>query len=104
MAFGSDVVILGVADMIYRKTVIGLITRSITEFSLHVGHNTTPQLLLPDIWVDGKKLYQYQTLTTQDNVNGERQRYMLTYDKPPSDPYESEKEHHPHLQYILQST
>ena len=82
-------VIQALPDMVldYRKTVVGLVTRSITEYSLHVGHNlntTTPQLLLPDIWFDRKKLYQYQTPTTLDD--GERRRYMLSYDKP-LDPY-----------------
>ena len=44
--------------MFYRKPVIGLVTRSITEFLINhdVEHNTTPHLLLPDIWVDGKIL------------------------------------------------
>lgn len=67
--------------MCYHETVRGLVTRSITdsEFSLHVGHNTntnTPHVgqCLPDIWVDGKELYQYQTLDDEDG-----QGYMLTY-------------------------
>ena len=85
--------------LFYRKTVIGLVTRSITEFSLHVGHSTTPQLL-PDIWVDGKKLYQYRYQTTLDD--GERRRYMLTFDEP-LDPYESVKDFAP-IPYIAQST
>jgi len=80
-AFESGVVIQGVANMVmvYHKTVIGLVTRSITELSINVGHNTTSQHLLPDFWVDGKKLYQYQTLTTLEDE--ERWRYVLTYDK-----------------------
>ena len=72
--------------MFYCKTVVGLITRSIIEFTIDAGHNTTtPQPLLPDIWVEGKKLYQHQTLD-----NGERRRYLLTYDKL-LDPYEFEE-------------
>ena len=82
--------------MFYRKTVIGLITRSITEFSINVN---TSQHLLPDIWVDGKKLYQFQTLTIQDD--GERWRYMLTRDKL-LDPYECVENFTPFIQYILQ--
>jgi len=104
-AFENDVVIQvpGDADMVmfYRKTVTGLITRSITEFSINVEHNTTPKLLLPDIWVDGKKLYQYQTLTTQDD--GQRLRYMLTYDKL-LEPYEYVDNFNPLIPYILQDT
>ena len=65
--------------MSYDKIVMGLITRSVTEFSLHDRHNT-PYIgqLLPDIWVDRKELYQYQTVTLDD---GERQRYVLIYRK-----------------------
>ena len=85
--------------MLYRRTVIGLITRSITEFSFYVGHNTTPQLL-PDIWVDGKKLYQYRYQTTLDD---ERRRYVLTFDEP-LDPYESVDDFTPPIQYMAQST
>ena len=84
----------------YRRTVIGLVARSISEFSLHVGHNTTPQLL-PDIWVDEKKLYQYRYQTTLDD--GERRRYMLTFDEP-LDPYESVDDFTHPIQYIAQST
>jgi hypothetical protein len=85
--------------MFYRKTVIGLITRSIAEFSLHVGHKTIPQLLLPDIWVDGKKLYH--SSTTLDD--GERRRYMLSYDKL-LDRYEDvERNVTPLVQHILQN-
>ena len=65
---------------------MGLITRSITEFLLHDGHTSNaPHIgqLPPDIWADGKKLYQYQTLD-----GGERQRYVLTYDML-LDPYEN---------------
>ena len=79
--------------MSYSRTVIELVTRSITEFSLHVGHNTTPQLLLPDIWVDGKKLYQ----ATLDD--GERRRYRLTHDEP-FGPYDYD----PFIRYIEEST
>ena len=59
-----------------------LITRSITEFSLHDGHNT-PHIgqLLPDIWVHRKELYQYKKLEGE-----ERQRYVRTY-QTPLDPY-----------------
>ena len=87
--------------LFYRKTVIGLVTRSITQFSIHVGRNTTstPQLLLPDIWVDGKKLFQYRTLITPDD--GERRGYMLSYDKL-LDPYECVEDFTPLIQYILQ--
>ena len=87
--------------MFYRKTVIGLVTRSITEFSINAGHNTTPQLLLPDFWVDGKKLYQYQTLITLGDA--ERRRYTPTYDKL-LDPYEHVENFTPLQQYILQDT
>ena len=69
--------------MFYSNFVMGLITRSITEFSLGLN---TPHIgqLLPDIWVDGKKLYQYQRLD-----DGEGQGYMLTCDKMSVlDPYE----------------
>ena len=87
----------------YREIVIGLITRSITEFSLHAGHGTTDtyigQLLLPDIWIDGKKLYQYRTTLKMDD--GERQRYTLTHDKL-LDPYEFVEESKPVIQYIVQ--
>ena len=75
--------------LFYRKRVVELVARSITEFSLslHVEHNnTTPhigQLLLPDIWDNGKILYRYQAIP----YDGERQRYMLIYDKL-WDPYE----------------
>ena len=79
----------------YRRTVIELVTRRITEFSLHEGHNTTPQLLLPDIWVDGKKLYQYQT-TLGD---GERRRYKLTFGELLGD-----YGYDPSIHYIEQST
>ena len=82
--------------MFYHKTVIGLVTRSITEFSINAGHNTTPQLLLPDFWVDGKKLYQYQTLITLGDA--ERRRYKLL------DPYEHVENFIPLQQYILQDT
>ena len=62
---------------------MGSITRSITEFSLPDGHDT-PHIgrLLPDIWVDRKELYQYQTPNDE-----ERQRYLLTYRKL-LDPYQ----------------
>ena len=78
--------------MFYRETVMGLVTRSITEFLLHDGHNT-PHIgqLLPDIWVDGKKLYQFQLLD-----GGERRRYMLTYDML-LDPYEYVEEIIPYI-------
>ena len=86
----------------YREIVIGLVTRSITEFSLHAGHGTTDtyigQLLLPDIWIDGKKLYQYRTTLEMDE--GERQRYTLTYDKP-LDPYEFVEDFSPIVKYIV---
>ena len=89
--------------MFYRKPVIGLVTRSITEFSINVEHNTPPHRLLPDIWVDGKRLYQYQTLTTLGD--GERWRYMLTYY---SDnllaPYEYDKSFDPLIQCVLQDS
>ena len=63
--------------MLYDEIFMGLITCSITEFSLHDGNNTRHiGQLLPDIWVDRKKLYQYQTLDGE-----ERQRYMLTYQR-----------------------
>ena len=81
----------------YRRTVIGLVTRSITEFSLHVGHN--PQLLLPDIWVDGDKLYQYRTMLD----DGKRQRYMLTYDEL-LDPYDYVEEWDPLISLHTTST
>ena len=60
--------------MFYGAVVMALITRSITGFSLHVGHDV-PHIghLWPDIWVDGKKLYQYQT-----QVDVARQKYVLT--------------------------
>lgn len=72
----------------YEEIVIGLVTRSITDFSLHVGHNI-PHIgqLLPDIWVYGEKLFQYQTLGGDD---GERQSYKLTYQKL-LDPYHYEE-------------
>ena len=58
----------------YDQTVKRLVTRSITGFLLHVGQNTLHiRQLLPDIWVDGKELYQYQTPD-----DGEGHRYMLT--------------------------
>ena len=62
---------------------MGLITRSITEFSLHGGHNI-PHFgqLPPDIWVDRKELYQYQTLDGEES-----QRYVRTY-QTLLDPYE----------------
>ena len=86
--FGSDVVILGNSEMVrlYRRIVMELVTRSITEFSLHVGHDSIPHIgqLLPDIWVSGMKLYQYQTPD-----DGERHGYKLTYHKP-LDPYQYE--------------
>ena len=89
--------------LLYRKTVIELVTRSITEFSLHAGHSNTDthiqQLLLPDIWVDGKKLYQNWTTIKMDD--GERQRYTLTYDKL-LDPYEFIEDFNPVIQYIVQ--
>jgi hypothetical protein len=88
--------------MLYRKTVIGLVTRSITEFSLHTTSTTDThigQLLLPDIWVDGKKLYQYLTILRLDD--GERQRYTLTYDKL-LDPYEYVEEFNFGIEYISQ--
>ena len=70
--------------MFDRNIVVELATRSITEFSLHVG-NSGPHFghIPPDIWVGEKKLYQYQTLD-----DGERQRYKLTYDNSLSDPYQ----------------
>ena len=70
--------------MFYGTIVMGLVTRSITKFSLHVGSINTPHngQSLPDIWVDGKKLYQYRT-----KVDEGRQRYMLTYEKL-FDPYQ----------------
>ena len=63
---------------------MGLVTSSVTGFSLHAGptniqHNGQ---LLPDIWVDGKKLYHYRT-----NVCEDRQRYVLSYEKL-LDPYQ----------------
>ena len=58
--------------MLYRKNVIGLVTRSIAEFSLLVGRNTTTQVLLPDIWVDGKSLIQYQSLDDESYIYRER--------------------------------
>ena len=69
--------------MFYGTTVMGLVTRSVIGFSLHIGHNI-PHIgqLLPDVWVDGKKLYQYMT-----EVDEEKQGYMLTYQKL-FDPYE----------------
>ena len=81
----------------YPKSVIELIARSITQFSLHIGHNMhntshIEQLLL-DIWLDGKKLFQY----------GERQRYMLIYDKL-SDPYEYADDDVPTIVTVIDST
>ena len=89
--------------LLYRKIVVELVTRSITKFSFHAGHSTTEtqieQLLLPDIWVDGKKLYQYRTTLKMDD--GGRQRYTLTHDKL-LDPYEFVEESKPVIQYIVQ--
>ena len=85
----------------YREIVIGLVTRSITEFSLHAGHSTTDThigQLLPDIWIDGKELYQYRTTLEMDE--GERQRYTLTYDKL-LDPYEFVEDFNPIIKYIV---
>ena len=87
--------------MSYRRTVIELVARSITEFSLPVGHNTTPQLLLPDIWVDRNKLYQYQT-TLND---GERRRYKLTFGELLNfGELLGLYEYDPYIRYIEQST
>ena len=90
--------------MFYRQAVIGLVTRSITEFSLHAGHGTRDthigQLLLPDIWVDGKELYHWQYRTTLEMDEGERQRYTLTYDKL-LDPYEFVEDFNPIIKYIV---
>ena len=62
-----------------------LVTRSIAWFSLRVGPNSEHiGQNLPDIWVDGKKLYQCQTLTWE---GGEKQVYNLIYDKLALDPY-----------------
>ena len=69
------------SDMFYHNIVMGLVTRSISDFSLHVGYGDVPHiggLLLPDIWVAGKKLYQCQT---SDYDDGGRRRYSLTYQK-----------------------
>ena len=85
----------------YREIVIGLVTRSITEFSLHAGHSTTDThigQLLPDIWIDGKELYQYRTKLEMDE--GERQRYTLTYGKL-LDPYEFVEDFNPIIKYIV---
>ena len=69
--------------MFYGTIVTELVTRSITEFSLCVGHDIMHAgQLLPDIWV-GKELYQYQTLD-----DGERQGYMLTFHDKLLDPYQ----------------
>ena len=89
---------------LYRKAVIPLVTRSITDIdlSLHVGHNASQLLLLPYIWVDGKKkLYQYQK--TLDDTSGERRGYMLIYEKP-LDPFEYEEDYPISRRYILQNT
>jgi hypothetical protein len=72
--------------MFYGTIVMGLVTRSVTGFSLHVEHTNIPRhigQLLPDIWVDGKKLYQYRT-----QIDEERQRYVLTNQMPLFDPYQ----------------
>ena len=53
---------------------------------------------MPDIWVDEKMLYQYQTPITLDD---KRQRYMLTYDEP-FDPFEYVEDFIPDVKYILQ--
>ena len=70
----------------YHETVMELVRYSINQFSLQVGDNhDTPHIgqIPPDIWVDGKKLYKYQTLE-----NEEGQGYMLTYGiLPMLDPY-----------------
>ena len=71
--------IISHSDMLYHNAVMGLVTRSISNFSLHVGHDDTPlhsiSGILPDIWVDGKKLYQCQTLED----DGGRWRYSLSF-------------------------
>ena len=56
-------------------------TRSITEFPLRNERDAQHIGLLPDFWVGGEKLYQYQTLD-----DGERRGYVLTYHKL-MDPY-----------------
>jgi hypothetical protein len=71
--------------MFYGTFVTGLALCSITEFSPHTGIDDIPHIgqLLPDIWVDGKRLlFQYQT-----HADEEREGYMLTYQKP-FDPYQ----------------
>jgi hypothetical protein len=71
--------------MFYSTFVVALAIRSITGFSLYTGIDIDiPHIgqLLPDIWVDGKRLYQYQT-----HADEEREGYMLTYQKT-FDPYQ----------------
>ena len=70
--------------MFYHETVMELVTRSITNFS-HIGHNTPHiEQRLPDIWVEGKKLYQYRPLDDEEG-----QGYLLTYGMLPMlDPYQ----------------
>ena len=86
MGFGTDIAVLSDdSNTIYHTIAIGLVTRSITEFSLHGRYDALHRdigQLLPDIWVAGDKLYQYQTLDDE-----ERQRYVLTYHDLMSDPY-----------------
>jgi hypothetical protein len=68
--------------MFYHNIVTELVERSVTDFSLQVGGNRPHSgQILPDIWVGGKKLYQYQTLD-----DGVGQRYKLTY-RPLLGPY-----------------
>ena len=76
-----------------------LIECSVAGFSLHGGDGSRLWRIPPDIWVDGKKLYQYRTTLKMDD--GERQRYTLTHDKL-LDPYEFVEESKPVIQYIVQ--
>jgi hypothetical protein len=73
----SDVIILSDSRRMrfYDDVVMELVERSVTDFSRQIGGNR-PQSsgqILPDIWVGGKKLYQYQTLD-----DGVGQMYKLT--------------------------
>jgi hypothetical protein len=61
----------------YEDDVMGLIKRSIADFSLQVGGDRQHSgYSLPDLWVDGTTLYQSGTPD-----DGEGQRYKLTYRK-----------------------
>ena len=76
---GSDIILLTEWTTFHVDAVMQFIEHSVTAFSLQIGGiELQSRQILPDLWIDGKKLYRYQPLD-----GGVTQSYQLSYHKPP---------------------